>query len=261
MILTKAVKSTALALLKDKWFWGCVVALIPLFSMAAVYLLEAVLSVVIGGFAILIGIILNVFLTAVLLLGALRIFWLCANGIDEPVNNVFFYFSDIKRYKKAAELILRLLVPFLIGGAVLFLPSVIVLLVSSGKVFEWFNMPISVFGIGLKNLGLFLAVVAFIILLFKMLNLYAAAFIFVSNEEVAPKDCLKTALKISKCAKNLYTGHIFGYIGWILLSVFALPLIFTAPYLIMSYVVDCRYCVAYYNRIGEKLSSDPIYSY
>ncbi len=260
MIQTNAVKNTAKATLKGKWLWACAVSLIPLFSFTVVYLIESVLAVIIGNFAVIFGILLNLFLTSVLTLGALRVYWFCANTVEEPVFKVFHYFSNIGSYKRAIAFVLRIFIPVLLNGFLLFLPSILLNWVASGRFFEFFNLSIPLFVGGLKHIASVLAVAAGILLIIKTLNYFIAAFLFVSNDDMPTKKCITLALEVSKKTKSMYTSHIFGFALYILLSVFALPLIFTAPYLMMSYLIDCRFCVAYYNRLGSMKNSAPVYS-
>lgn len=260
MIQTKAVKATAKATLKGKWLWACVVSIIPLFSFAANYLLEAVASVMIGDFAIIIGTLLNIFLSSVLVLGALRVYWHGINGYYSSVVNVFYYFSNINNYKKAISFVLRIVIPLFLNAVLLFLPTIILNWLSSGNFFELFNLPIPLFIGGLKYPAIFFAVIAAILVIYKFLNVFVSAFLFVSNENMNAKECINTAIKISKKTKSMYVSHIFSFWFCILVSLFALPLVFTLPYLIVSYLVDCRFCVSYYNRMGSMQNSAPVYS-
>lgn len=260
MILTKAVKSTALALLKDKWYWAGMVSLIPVFSLIAICLVMSLLFTVIGYWAILGCFVFGWFLISFLFLGALRMFWRCGNSIDEPLSDMFYCFSAKKNFKRAFSFAFRMLLPTLLNAAVLFLPAILVLLVANGKIFELLGLPIPLFTVGLKDLGYFLILVGFAILLIRLLKYFLAAFIFVSNEELSAGECIDAAKKVAKFTKNMFVSHIFGFSFWLIISLFVLPLVFTAPYLLMSYMVSCRYCVAHYNRLGENVSAAPIYS-
>lgn len=261
MILTKAVKSTSKVLLKNKWFWAACVAVIPFFAVTVIYLLNSILANIIGIFSEIVAALLSLTLSSVLFLGSYRVFWHCANGQCDSVSNIFWYFCEKTRYKRALEFVLRLFAVVVSNAVLLFLPSAVVFLISSGRIFEWIGTDIPIIGIALKNLGYVFAFAGAILFILRILNFYLSAFLFVSNDDITPKESILLSLKLSKSVKNIYSSHILGYIGWIVLSFFALPLVFTAPYLFMSYVVEGRYCVSYYNRNIEKLSGDPTYSF
>ena len=142
MIQTNAVKSTARATLKGKWLWACAVSLIPLFSFSVVFLIESILNVVFGKLAIVFGVLLNLFLTFPLILGVLRVYWFFINSAEESIVKVFHYFSDFVKYKRAMAFVLRVFLPILLTGIVLFLPSIFLGWVASGRFFEFFNLSI-----------------------------------------------------------------------------------------------------------------------
>ena len=53
----------------------------------------------------------------------------------------------------------------------------------------------------------------------------------------------------------------FGMSFYIIISLFALPLVFTAPYFFAAYIVHSRYSVAQYNNhIEENDMKDPHYA-
>lgn len=260
MIQTNAVKSTARATLKGKWLWACAVSLIPLFSFSVVFLIESILNVVFGKLAIVFGVLLNLFLTFPLILGVLRVYWFFINSADESIVKVFHYFSDFVKYKRAMAFVLRVFLPILLTGIVLFLPSIFLGWVASGRFFEFFNLSIPLFIGGLRNIAIVLAIASGVILIVKALNIFIAAFLFVSDDEMPSKKCISLALEVSKKTKSMYVSHIFGFSFYIIISIFALPLIFTAPFLLISYLIDCRFCVAYYNRLGSMKNSAPVYS-
>jgi uncharacterized membrane protein YccF (DUF307 family) len=60
---------------------------------------------------------------------------------------------------------------------------------------------------------------------------------------------------LSRATSIDFLGLLLSFFGWILLSVTVIPLIFTLPYFLTSYMVHSRFAVANYNKVVSKMSS------
>ncbi len=260
MIQTKAVKSTAIASLKGNWTWAIIASLIMVCTFIASVIIQNAFSLITdGGFAILFPLILLVVFPV--FLGSVRVFWKIANSEKQYVFDVFYYFSNKSEYKRAVKFAVVVILPLFITSTIAFLPSAVLIAISKGVFFESLRLSFPVIAMFCGFLGQLLGVAAFIYIMVVLFNYYTAVFLFTVNTEITPVECIKTSRTLAKFTRGIYVPHFFGYIGWILLSAFVLPLVFTLPYLLMSYVIDCRFCVSYYNRLKETANTAPLYEY
>ncbi len=260
MIQTKAVKSTAIASLKNNWVWAIITSLITVCTFAAAIIIQSAFSLISGeSFAVIVPLILLVVFPV--FLGSVRVFWKIANSEKQVVSDIFYYFSNKNDYKRAVKFAVVVVLPFFITSALAFLPSAVLMSISKGVFFESLRLSFPVITMFFGFLGQLLGIAAFIYLMAVLFNYYTAVFLFTVNTEMTPLECVKTSRALAKFTKGIYIPHFFGYIGWIIISVFVIPLVFTMPYLLMSYVIDCRFCVSYYNRLKETANTAPLYEY
>jgi uncharacterized membrane protein len=59
---------------------------------------------------------------------------------------------------------------------------------------------------------------------------------------------------ISKHSSGAFASLILSFFGWFLLSLFGIPLVYTLPYFLISYVVHCRFAIVNYNLNLEQVS-------
>ncbi len=261
MVTTKAVKSTALITLKGNWAVFCAQAMVPVFATIIVLLSCVLLSLPLGDIlASLIFAILFTFVVAPLWLGTVRTYWRSANGVNDGVSGCFYYFSDKQEYKKCLKYSLRILLHWTKVVFILLLPALILYVFTSSEIYEYFGISIPLFLINLRYLDGVFYLAALIVSIAHLITIYLQAFLFVSCENMTPKECFEKGIELGKYTKSRFFTHLLGFSGWILLSVTLIPLIFTLPYLLMSYVVECRYNVAFYNLSGQAQQDMPIYN-
>ncbi len=249
---SSAIKREAKKMLTGKWPLG-IAAVFVLFSylmfMSVIYtLLYQFFS---SGIPHTVLVFLVVFfITAIgfpLSLGILRIYRaiLCEKGTD--LYEVFYYFSSIKRLAKALQLCFFIVSKLALIGFLLFLPSLIVNLLSEGKlpVFEsgmpiWFS--------NLWVFGTFLRGIAVAILIYIALRHYACAYIFIQNDNISALEAVLLSTKVSKVSISNFLGLCVSFLGWLALSLLAVPIFFTVPYFLMAYTIHCTAAINYYNR-------------
>ena len=246
---SQVVKITAKAALKDKWLRAIVVSSIFLFTVLVCYNISSVFSIVAGDIAA------NVLLAVMLLLlicpialGTIRYFWRILFGADDNPVSVFYYFSEKKVYRRAMWLILSLALRMVLFGLLLNIPRFIVEAMSHSFLYELIGMAIPVWTANLTNVTVFLKVLAEVILFFVMLKYYMAPVLFVADDNMDSGEAMHMSATISKktAIDFIYLG--LSFIGWIILSLFIIPLIFTIPYVIISYLIHIRFAVAEYNK-------------
>ena len=259
MVTTKAVKSTALVHLRGNWGRVCTVAMIPVFATIAVllmgYLLTLPFGVIIGDA---IAVMVFVFLCAPLWLGALRVFWRTANGCDDSPAETFYYFTLKKEYMRSLSFNLKVAVHWVVVEFILFLPAILTYIFTSGTFFQWIGASTPLLLVNLRYLIYVFEIAAVVLTVVHLTSLYLPAFLFVSNEEMKPRECINRGIQIGKYTKGRFWSHLLGFSGWIVFSLMFIPMLFTVPYLLMSYVVECRYNVAFYNLSGKAALDAPM---
>ena len=260
MVTTKAVKSTALTHLRDDWGRACTVAMIPVFATIAValmgYLFTLPFGTVIAG---IIAVALFIFLCAPLWLGALRVFWRTSNNCKDSTAETFYYFSGKQAYLRSLSFNLRVALRWIVVGLILFFPCELIYIFTSGEFFRWIGTSTPLILLNFRYLTYFFETAAVLLAVIHLINLYLPAFLFVSDETMKPSECIKRGIEIGRYTKNRFTSHLFGFTGWIIFSLLFIPLIFTVPYLLMAYTVECRYNVAFYNLSGEAAVDVPMH--
>ena len=81
-----------------------------------------------------------------------------------------------------------------------------------------------------------------------MLRFYIAPILFVADENMDVSETLHMSTVISRKSSLDFIYLISSFIGWILISVLVIPLIFTLPYILTSYAVHVRFAIAEYNK-------------
>ena len=198
-------------------------------------------------FAELISVLFSLFILFPLFLGVIRFYWRSVNGGDDSINEAFIYFSSAAEYRRAAETALRMGLRLIVIFAVCLAPAGIVRIMCSSEFYEILGTPFPDFAANLWFTHECLIAVGLILFLFVQLRYYLTPFLCVADENMTPAEAINISRMISKRTVFDYIGLFFSFSGWILLSLTAIPLIFTVPYFIMAYIVHSRFAVAQYN--------------
>lgn len=248
------IKKTARTALQGKYLRCIVAAALPIFMTFGVMLIsEAFLYT--RPLRMLFPIIfalLFAFLLLPLYFGTLRFFWRAFfESEDDPIT-VFHYFSTSALYKRAIKLVLRLAFR-LIGYGLLFLsPAIITGILADSRIYDLIGINMPGFSSSFWILSGFFRTIGTLALLWVMLKCYLAPFLLVADEEMEPEEAMHMSFIISRGTVLDYIVLIFCFAHWILLSLLAIPLLFTVPYMIMAYLVHARFATARYNRMIEK---------
>ncbi len=212
---------------------------------------------IIGGniFANTFFVILNFFMFFPILLGSLRFFWRMFCGVcDNPIS-VFYYFTSKDNYKKALSLSFKIAIKALIVGVLLSIPYFAVSIISSVKTYDFLNVTIPLWTANLANLTVFLKSLAIIGTIFSILKYYLAPMLMVVDENMEVNEAIHMSVVISKRTTLDFVSLFFSMIGWILLSLLFIPLLYTLPLFIMVYLTHCSFAVGEYNEHISKLNA------
>ncbi len=199
-------------------------------------------------FSDIIYILMSIFILTPLFLGLLRYIWRMLFSVyDNPVS-VFYYLSEKAIYIKALKFIFNLIFKALPVGILLYFPNILLWFFSKDFFYQTFDLTMPLWVANINQLLVILNLVAGVILIFYMLKFYLAPILFVADEEMAVEETLHMSAVISRKSSLDFIYLATSFIGWILLSVLVIPLIFTLPYLLSSYAVHVRFAIAEYNK-------------
>ena len=157
--------------------------------------------------------------------GFLRFYFNTAKTGDGVFSDIFYYFDSKRLYASAMLFNLNLLIRFL---------PCYVLLTSAIIFFSLCNTLYTVVGCVMAF--------SFIVLFFALFLRYFAAFgLYFSNENQKPSEYFKKSAVIMKRYRKSVLKLIFSFIGWIILSIVIIPLIYTVPYFAMSLSVSLKW--------------------
>lgn len=196
------------------------------------------------------------FVLSPLFIGVVRFFYRVSWGEKDSAISVFKYFSNLQEYKRALHLILILTIKLICAGIILFLPCIIVWMLSSEWFYDTFNLSMPIWTSSLLALNLMLAIVAIFALCFVMLKYYLSTFLFVSDENMDPAEVVNMSTIISRRTGGDFFGLVLSFFVWILLSLFIAPIIFVLPYFATAYVIHCRHAVTAYNSDVDLMNSE-----
>lgn len=254
---SNAVKVTAKTALKGKWLNALICSSVLIFCMIINSYLSSLISVFAGtAFSEFFYVLLTVFVFFPLFLGVLKFFWRMIFGCDDRPVSIFYYYSAKELYIKAIKFAFALIIKLLPFAVIIFLPAFFVWLLSQSYFFEFFDIAIPLWSRNLQYAILFTRTLSTVILIFYALRYYVSPVLFVVDEEIDVWEALHMSSVISKRSTLDFIYLFFSFSGWILISFFALPLFFTVPYIITSYVVHIRFSITEYNNHIEKSIQD-----
>ncbi len=259
-----AVKKTALATLKNEWPTAIIAAVIPLaFFLIAVNILSFAGYIFTSAFAqVMMYIILAcvlLFIGLPLFLGVLRLFW--SMSVENPltISEIFYYFSAGKIYKRFITFAVLLLGKIVLRAVVLLLPSVIIDLIIRFSSLIFANSVVPLWFSNIWVFALVLRAIAICCIVYIALRYYLAPFIFIASEDTDESECINKARTVSRHCTGNFIALIFSLFGWILLSLFFVPMVFTLPYFCMCYIIHSRFAAVYYNSKLKNYEGAPRY--
>lgn len=244
-----SIKKTATLTLKGNWVKAIITALIPVYSVLIVQNIAWVFSTVLGDItaSIILGV-LSVLISWPSFMGALRYFWRMFNKMDDSTVSAFYYFMSFKNYTKCLKFAFILLVRCALFGFVFYFPAIVVNVVSSAKLYDFFEMPIPLWSQNLTYLVNFLTSLASVLLIIFTFKYYLAPILMIMDDNMDIDEAVHMSVVISKTSLLDFLFLILNLFVIIVLSVFVVPLVFTLPYLLTCYCVHSFNAVNDYNE-------------
>ncbi len=212
-------------------------------------------------FANIFFIIINLFMFSPIIFGAIRYFWRMLCGVcDNPVS-VFYYFTSKQNYLKSIKITLRLAVKAAIYAVLFFVPFFAVSVISNVKIYEFLDITIPLWTANLSNLSVFLRSIGTIATIFAMLKFYLVPMLIVADENMDVNEAMHMSAVISKRTTLEFIFLVFSMLGWILLSLLFIPLLYTIPFFITVYLTHCSFAVSEYNEHIKNLNSQAFPSF
>lgn len=256
------VKQRAKLALSGRFLHSVAVSCVFIFAWFIGELIASLASVFLGTVGYIFALItFIIFAAAPLFLGLIYYFHRLLCEQKDSLLIIFRYFSNAYEYKRALHLTFLFTIRLAFAVLVLYSPCIIVWLLSSEQLYSLFDISIPVWTSNLWALNSFIVIIASFALVFVMLKYYLSPFIFVANDDIDPAEAINMSTIISKRTGGDFFGLTLSFAGWILLSMFVAPLIFTLPYFAASYGVHCRYAITAYNRDVERFNASVAPSY
>ena len=258
---TFAVKETAKTILKGNYYRCILATLIPVFSSLILALTSSVIGIVFGDIlAYVLLAVMNIFVVLPMFLGLFRFFRRLMWNEKDNIISVFHYLGNKEVYKKAIKHCLVFILRLLSIGILVYLPSILIALLSSGQIYELLNVDMPEIFRSLAEAQTIITTISTAIFIFFALKYYLTPFLLVADEDMDIGEALYMSKVISRKSTLDFAGLFFGMSFWILVSVFLVPLPFTLPYIILAYMVHCRFAVARYNKVADLENNPPFYS-
>lgn len=249
------IKAAAREALRQNPLKSAAVTTVLIFVYFSIVLIGSVVSYFAGNIGYVIAVALLIFVASPLLLGVIYYFRRLLWEQDDSVLVIFKYFSSASEYRRALHLCFLIGLKLAITALCLYMPCIIVSVLANERIYSLFDISLPVWASNLWALNSFLAFIASLGLIFIMLKYYLAPFIFVGNDNIHPAEAVNMSTIISKRTGADFFGLVLTFVGWLLLSAFVAPLIFTVPYFIASYAVHCRYAITAYNRDVDRFNA------
>lgn len=250
------VKKTAKNALCPRFLHSVAISCVLLFALFSTILICSLVSIFAGTVGYIIAMAFMLFFAvAPLFLGCLVYFRRLLWGQEDSILLSFKFFSNVTEYKRALHFIFLMGIRLALTAAVVYFPCVIVWLLSNEQLYNWLDISLPIWTSNLWALNSFLVLFATLALVFVMLKYYLAPFIFASNDTLDPAEAVTMSTIISKRTGADFFGLVLSFSGWILLSFFVAPLIFTLPYFMASYCVHCRFAITAYNRDVDRFNA------
>ncbi len=246
------IKKAARAIYKDNFALFFVVSFIFLASCFAVWFLALGLSSVIG--AILPKIVEFVLIYLIIMplsLGLVRFFNLLIEGKKVNLFDMFYYFSGKNEYKRALGFISGIFFIVLISAfAALIIPAILRVF-ANAEFYNRMNISAPIWTPLLSTAAEFLKILGIALVAFFNIKYYLSVYLFICDDEIMPGRALSMSAIISRRTKMDFIVLVFSMIGYIILSLPVLPLVFILPYFVLSYVVHGKCAAVQYNNTIE----------
>lgn len=246
---SKVVKITARTALKGNMLKAIIASGVFLFCYFIANYSAGIFSYTgINTVSYIILILMILFLLAPLLLGFVRFIWRMLFSADDSPVSVFYYLSEKNLYIKSVKFTFNLILKAIPVGILLFLPVILLWVFTQGAFYDLFGIPMPLWTANLNTVIRILIVFAIVSLSFYMVRYYLAPVLFVADENMDINETFYMSNIIARKSSLDFIYLFSSFLGWILLSLLVIPLIFTLPYMATAYAVHSRFAIAEYNK-------------
>ncbi len=246
------VKSTVKASLKDKFVSATVAANSPIFAFLALSLICGLGATLFTGVAAIVSelvlLLFVLFLVSPLTLGTVRYFWRLGSVENEPPSAVFYYFSSFKIYKRAIKCTFTLASRLFFTFFLSLLPYFIVSLLSKSWLYQILQTEMPIWVAGLVILESFLRIAGFLIALVISLRYYLVFPLVAMDDNMLLLEAVHLSVSVSRRSSGAFIALVLSLIWHILLSLFLLPTLATAPTIFGAFALHSRYAIVNYNQ-------------
>lgn len=187
-------------------------------------------------------------------MGALRCFWVLTEQQEFDIGSVFYYFSSFNRYKRAVKTVMLLALRVFLIGFICLIPCLISSLFEHSWIYTTLNSDVPLWSVNLQLITDFLKIAGIILTVCISFKYYLTPIVAVMDESLYLMETIHISKMISKHSSGAFASLILSFFGWFLLSLFGIPLVYTLPYFLISYVVHCRFAIVNYNLNLEQVS-------
>lgn len=247
---SKIVKITAKTALKGNFLKALIASGIFLFCFFASNYSAGIFSYT-GNSTVsyVILILLTIFLLIPLFIGLVRFTWRMLFGADDSPISVFYYLSDKTVYKKTIKFTLTFILKAIPATLILFFPVIVLWFFTESYIYDLLGIAMPLWITSLNSLLIIFRTFAIVALCFYMLRYYLSFILFVADENMDINEIFYMSKLISRKSSLDFIYLFSSFLGWIILSLFVVPLIFTLPYMLTAYAVHSRFAIAEYNKL------------
>lgn len=254
-----SIKATAKNIIKPNRLKNFAVCTIVLSVWLIYYNISAIISFLTSEAMFLIAIsIFSFLILSPFLLGLVRYFWRQFCGQNDDVIEIFYYLSSKKLYIKTLHLVFSLSFRIALMYIVFSIPIYILEFITGSWLYNALNVSIPIWTANISNLSGFLGIISITATVIYSLKFYLAPMLFVADENIDIAEALHLSSVISRRTMLDFIFLAFSFLGYILLSILILPLIFTLPYMIVTYLIHCSFAVESFNEEISKINHDDI---
>lgn len=180
-------------------------------------------------------------------LGVQRWFWRLSGGADDTVGGLFHYFSSGRLYARSLAFRILYSLRLLLIGVVSFLPAVIAYVLVSPDFYAAIGVRAPVTMTSLWSLPSALFLIGLVAYIAWSLRYFLAPYLLMNDSTLTPSQALKLSVKATKGSRGAFFGFQLTFLGWLLLCLLGLPILFVFPYMTAARAVFARYAVHAYN--------------
>lgn len=189
----------------------------------------------------------KLFVLLPVILGLVRWFWRACCGMYDGVETLFYYFSSKKAYLRALKATLIFWGASIFAGFICMLPAYIAAIIASPQLHQLLGGDVPGYFGAAGTLIQSLRLIGYTALVFVWARLINYIPMVVIYDDITPAKLFPLTVKIFSHYTMQTIGFVLSFFGYVLLSIFIIPLVFVGPYIITSYMTYVKFAVNNYN--------------